>query len=368
LDASVPPLRLKPPAGQAAGRVVAQTVYVEKDLGNLIFVPWSPTQLFYPTPLVWRDTTHNLRSPVRLQTEMYYSVVAELPSLLSASRAKPLVAPLPRELQAYLIVPAVSERTRRFAQDAVPVNPNPVQVMRALRDVLSNQFPYDLEASATPEGSEPVDHFLFEQRRGFCQHFASALAVLGRLQGVPTRLVTGFSPGDYNFLTGLWEVRGKHAHAWVEAWIPGTGWVPFDATPGGMGLSIEEDFTPQTARLSAPGPVVWMVWGGLALGWLTLLMWRRSRGNSGGRLMPVTVLYQRLREQVTWRGGPLVMPDQTPREWLAAVSETPGLGRAVPALAAFVETYERLRFGEEGGDTDIRASFDAAVRALEGPQ
>ena len=75
--------------------------------------------------------------------------------------------------------------------------------------------------------------FLFDSRQGHCEYFATALAVLLRAQGVPARLVNGFYGGDFNPVGGFIAVRQAHAHSWVEAWMPGEGWVRFDATPAG---------------------------------------------------------------------------------------------------------------------------------------
>ena len=74
---------------------------------------------------------------------------------------------------------------------------------------------------------------MFDKKRGYCEYFASAAAVLLRLQGVPTRYVTGFSMDAAEFVGGHYVVRESDAHAWIEAYIPGRGWVEADPTPAG---------------------------------------------------------------------------------------------------------------------------------------
>jgi protein-glutamine gamma-glutamyltransferase len=77
----------------------------------------------------------------------------------------------------------------------------------------------------------PLESFLFEDRIGYCQQFSGAMALLLRMQGVPARVATGFSPGSYNRETGVYRVRDLDAHSWVEVYFPQIGWVVFDPTP-----------------------------------------------------------------------------------------------------------------------------------------
>jgi hypothetical protein len=76
----------------------------------------------------------------------------------------------------------------------------------------------------------PLVQFVTVTRAGYCQHFAGAMAVMLRLLGIPARVAVGFTSGKYAH--GAWTVTDHDAHAWVEAWFPGQGWVPFDPTPG----------------------------------------------------------------------------------------------------------------------------------------
>ena len=73
--------------------------------------------------------------------------------------------------------------------------------------------------------------FLYEDKRGYCQQFSGAMALMLRMAGIPARVAAGFSPGSYNQDTGEYRVRDLDAHSWVEVWFNGIGWVPFDPTP-----------------------------------------------------------------------------------------------------------------------------------------
>ena len=81
-----------------------------------------------------------------------------------------------------------------------------------------------------PAGLPPLAHFVAEGKRGYCQHFAGAMALMLRLLGIPARVAAGFTSGKHE--DGGWTVTDHNAHAWVEVWFPGYGWLPFDPTPG----------------------------------------------------------------------------------------------------------------------------------------
>ena len=100
----------------------------------------------------------------------------------------------------------------------------------AVQDWITANTQYDLNVPRDPPGVDTVDRFLFVTHRGFCEQIASAMAVMLRTQGIPTRLVTGFGPGTWDPLTGYYEVKQSDAHAWLEVYYPGIGWVPYDPT------------------------------------------------------------------------------------------------------------------------------------------
>jgi hypothetical protein len=90
---------------------------------------------------------------------------------------------------------------------------------------------------------QPVAEFLFEKKRGYCEYFASAAAVLLRLQGVPTRYIGGFSVIESNRSGDHFVVRESDSHAWIEAYIPGKGWVEADPTPAAEYESLHADLS-----------------------------------------------------------------------------------------------------------------------------
>lgn len=105
----------------------------------------------------------------------------------------------------------------------------------AIESYLKGTFDYTLDPPHT-EGKSPLEDFLFYAKKGYCEHYASAMVVMLRAAGIPSRLVTGFLEGDWNDYGGYYIIRQENAHSWVEAHIKGSGWVTFDPTPG-PGLS-----------------------------------------------------------------------------------------------------------------------------------
>jgi transglutaminase-like putative cysteine protease len=105
----------------------------------------------------------------------------------------------------------------------------PLKIARTVHH-LARECRYSLDVGAF-RSAQPVAEFLFEKKRGYCEYFATAAALLLRLQGVPTRYVTGFSMDAAEPVGGHYVVRESDAHAWIEAWVPERGWIEVDPTP-----------------------------------------------------------------------------------------------------------------------------------------
>lgn len=101
-------------------------------------------------------------------------------------------------------------------------------VRRALAHFNQEPFRYTLNPPLLSRDS--VDEFLFDTRAGFCEHYASAFAVMMRMAGIPSRVVTGYQGGWFNELGNYMLIRQSDAHAWAEVWLPGTGWTRVDPT------------------------------------------------------------------------------------------------------------------------------------------
>ena len=129
---------------------------------------------------------------------------------------------------------------------------------RYLRD--SGRFRYSLDLSVQDTGVDLVEDFLLNKRVGHCEYFATALALMLRDRGVPSRVVTGFKGGDLNPATRRFEVQQRHAHAWVEAYVGGR-WETYDPTPAAARTRSVADSGPQFTLLSQLLGGAESVWG-----------------------------------------------------------------------------------------------------------
>jgi len=96
-------------------------------------------------------------------------------------------------------------------------------------------------ATGLPTGTDAVEKFLFDGRKGHCELFAISFASALRLAGLPARLVGGYYGGDYNEMAGYYVISEKRAHVWVEVWLKGKGWVSND--PSRFAVNFDESFS-----------------------------------------------------------------------------------------------------------------------------
>jgi len=144
--------------------------------------------------------------------------------------------------------PEIGRIAREWAGDAASPFERILAIQRRLRS-----FRYDEDVPARADSFTLVD-FLTETRRGFCQQFAGAMAVLVRALGYPARVAVGFTPGELDPETRTFTVTTDDAHAWVEVYFPGYGWLAFEPTPGRRNPVAERYLTPPAAPCPAGTP------------------------------------------------------------------------------------------------------------------
>ncbi|WDZ93863.1 DUF3488 and transglutaminase-like domain-containing protein [Nocardiopsis sp. HUAS JQ3] len=137
-------------------------------------------------------------------------------------------------------------RVRELAEDLTEDAQSPYERAVALQDHFAGgAFTYDLSPPAVPDGADPLAYFLFEDRVGYCEQFAGAMAVMARQVDIPARVAVGYTAGEQQG-DGRWAVSVGDAHAWPELYFEGAGWVRFEPTPssaGGQGSASVPEYS-----------------------------------------------------------------------------------------------------------------------------
>jgi protein-glutamine gamma-glutamyltransferase len=386
----------------AGGHRIVTTFYVQTPQPNVVFAAYAPERVYFPAAQLAVGPGTSVRSPILLDRGLVYSVVSDVPVADAATLRSVAPSTAADALAPDLQLPAdLPERDVRLARRITSGAATEYDAVLAVQRWLGTHTVYDLGVPSDPPGVDAVDHFLFERRRGFCEHIASAMAVLLRSVGVPTRFVTGFGPGERNPLTGYFEVRESDAHAWVEVLYPGVGWVPYDPTFGvppadpsatwfvapdvlraaGRWLSHAVP-RPVRSAIGRAGHGVAVVAGGafaawpLALGLLAVVaaavvLRRRPRGRGASAPVGAGLAFERMTRALAARGLDRA-PAQTPSEYLAAVRRDPPSPEVVGDAEAIVRTFERERFSADPPPEDqvelaLAASERVRVALRAGP-
>jgi transglutaminase-like putative cysteine protease len=376
----------------------------------------------------------------------YYRVTVALPpdgdEVMAADPAP--VGGVPEQLRPYLQLPdSFPSRVAALARAVTERAGNDFEKAKAIETYLRTNFVYDTERPVVPgAGQDFVDHFLFEQKFGYCDHFSTAMTVMLRAVGIPARWVKGFAPGEVRSspaeIDGITEtnsagnmfapngaatgsalpnaaetdaihgapgdpasrdrtvwnvvVRNRDAHSWVEAYISGAGWVPFEPTPGFSGpgspspqigpaasTSAADAETKRSGAFDRAATVLSAWLGGTLPVWIDRLSAWQDRvapaavlAAAAASFVPLALLVRRrfrrrpvARSFITAPSGPAVRalnrlwrrvfarfggkrPAETVREYAQSL---PVEGGGREALAELVRLYESVRYGGTGAQT-----------------
>jgi len=158
-------------------------------------------------------------------------------STLPRNAANPELAATGADLRdpRWLEVPSEEPgRVSALAASLVAGATSRVDAVNAIEDYLRATEKYNLNSAVPKSGHDAVDDFLFVSHQGFCEQFATAAVLMLRSQGIPARFVTGYAGGDSTIDPGQRVFRGSDAHAWVQVFYPGVGWVNSDPTAGAV--------------------------------------------------------------------------------------------------------------------------------------
>jgi transglutaminase-like putative cysteine protease len=221
--------------GRLGGKGVRQTIYLEPYGNTYLFSLDRP--LFVAGQNVKRSHDLTYSSAGYIDTRLKYDAISVLGDSLWEDNI---------DEEKYLQIPKnLSQRIKKLAKDMAADSKD--KTVEAIFTYLrSNDFKYSLKG--LPVSKNPLEDFLFETKSGNCEFFASALAVMLRLNGIPARLVGGYRGGYYNDVGQYYLVPQKYAHAWVEAYVKPKGWIRLDPTPSmpdssaslGSGVSFEK--------------------------------------------------------------------------------------------------------------------------------
>jgi len=171
------------------------------------------------------------------------------------------------DLAPYLALPpGTNPRTRNLVSGWLFQGRGPAQIVaQALTYFRTQEFYYTLNPPLLDNNA--VDQFLFDSKRGFCEHYASAFVVMMRSAGIPARVVTGYQGGEINPVDNVFTVRQSDAHAWAEVWLRGQGWTRVDPTAAVSPARIERGMHDAMPQRFAP-PLISRLTGGWSANWV----------------------------------------------------------------------------------------------------
>jgi transglutaminase-like putative cysteine protease len=302
-----------------------------------------------------------------------YRVVSYLPPVIAIQRPDTYMPP--EMLETDLQLPdTLPQRVRDLAVELTRDAATPIEKVRAIEQHLMYEYEYTLTVTPSRQ-ADFVDHFLFVTKKGFCHHFAGSMVILCRSLGLPSRLVSGFLPGEESLTEpDLYTIRERDAHVWPEVYFAGAGWVPFEPTPPEPEqrrpfAEAWEEFVAdlkgfgQSLRGVAPGTYLsgfaaLMVVATLLWLWRTEPARRAYRSRSRAPLPRLVRGYRRVRRALAATGAP-AGEAIAPRELLAQLPE-----RARPLkqeVADLTEKYLTARFsGRECAEEQAR-DYEAQV-------
>ena len=211
--------------------LIEQSVYMEP-FSNVVFTSHNPIQLsgFSRSAQVMQAGNQAIYLQPKPNQPVEYTLYTDIQSRTRRIRAFDPERPLPQIDPRYLQLPEIDSRIQPLAQTIVKDATSRLAEVLLLENFLKSQFEYSLNHNSG-NSEDPLGNFLFSTRTGHCEYFANAHVIMLRSLGIPARMINGFRAGEYNEWGDYFIVRQSDAHSWVEAWLPGSGWIEFDPTP-----------------------------------------------------------------------------------------------------------------------------------------
>ncbi len=237
----------------ARGPALRYSVTLEPHYKNWIYALELPGALPADVAITW-DYRLIAKGPVT--SRLRYDAQSHLLAVAGIEESAAILR------QAQQLPPGFNPRARALAAQWRSETTDDEAIVRRMLDYYrQGLFFYTLQPPLL--GDDSVDDFLFETRRGFCEHFASSFVFMMRAAGIPARVVTGYQGGEVNPMGGYLIVRQADAHAWAEVWLKGQGWRRIDPTAASVPSRIESGLA---AAVPAGEPVPFLLRTDLA--WL----------------------------------------------------------------------------------------------------
>jgi transglutaminase-like putative cysteine protease len=205
------------------------------DLAVLV-TPARPVWVSHPSELVYLQVSQGKMDPIQFRSDP--PVLADEQYFVHANVYKPTIVQLRNAGDTYpewvtghyLQVPdTLSPEIVALAQRITKRAMTPYEMAAAITQYLRSDITYSTSVENPPAGQDPLDWFLFDSKKGFCNYYATAEVILLRSVGIPTRMVVGFAQGEFDS-PNHYVVRQRDFHAWPEVYFPGVGWVEFEPT------------------------------------------------------------------------------------------------------------------------------------------
>lgn len=212
------------------GEAIQQKILLEPlDTPVLFAAPFieSVTGMF---PSLFFDATGAVYLPFPSSSRIEYTVVSRSNVLVPADLGSESGVYPESVVRQYLQLSFQSDRINTLAGEVTERQQGPYEKATAIQAYLTRNYRYSLDAPLA-EQQQPLEEFLFARKTGYCEHYATAMVMMLRTVGIPARLVTGFMATEWNEYGNYYVVRQQDAHAWVEVYLPHSGWIRMDPTP-----------------------------------------------------------------------------------------------------------------------------------------
>jgi hypothetical protein len=228
--------------------LIREDIFPVEDLGGNVYAAGEPVRLNLQSEVAWRSTGDLFG--LQIQAKSAYEVFSLIPVVDEQTLKQAGITYPDWVVQRFLTLPAeVPERVKDLALRLTASAITPYERAVAIQNYLRS-YPYTLDVPIPPAQRDITDYFLFDLKKGYCDYFATAMVVLARAAGIPARLAIGYATGDFNLNSKRFIVSEADAHSWAEIYFPGTGWVPFEATPSRPVLTRSQPIQSDTNQTS----------------------------------------------------------------------------------------------------------------------